>query len=70
MQFEVLEQRATRPLGGSEWRWRLRAANGQIIALGESYANLQDCLHAISLVRKTTILTPIINANTGASVFG
>ena len=35
-----------------QWRWRLRAANNQIIAIsGEGYANKQDCLHGIDLVK-------------------
>lgn len=34
-----------------QWRWRLRAANHEIIANGESYWNKADCLHAISLVK-------------------
>ena len=34
------------------WRWRLRAANNQIIAVsGEGYWNLSDCLAAIKLVK-------------------
>ncbi len=41
------------------WRWRLRAANYQIIASGESYYNKSDCLHAINLVKKTTAYTPV-----------
>lgn len=36
---------------GQYWRWRLRAANHEIIASGEAYWNKQDCLHAISLVK-------------------
>jgi uncharacterized protein YegP (UPF0339 family) len=36
----------------NEWRWRLRAANGRIIAeSGESYRNREDCLAAITLVK-------------------
>lgn len=39
---------------GSEWRWRLKAANGQIIAVsGEGYKNKSDCLHAIELVKSS-----------------
>jgi uncharacterized protein len=35
-----------------QWRWRLVAANGRIIAnSGESYANKQDCIAAIALVK-------------------
>ena len=36
------------------WRWRLKAANHEIIAQGESYYNKTDCLNAISLVKSTT----------------
>lgn len=36
------------------WRWRLLAANNEIIASGESYANKADCLSAISLVKGST----------------
>jgi uncharacterized protein YegP (UPF0339 family) len=36
----------------SQWRWRLKASNGRIIAdSGEGYYNKQDCLSAISLVQ-------------------
>jgi uncharacterized protein YegP (UPF0339 family) len=35
-----------------EWRWRLVAGNGRIIAdSGESYRHKHDCLHGIELVR-------------------
>jgi uncharacterized protein len=34
-----------------QWRWRLVAANHEIIATGESYYNKADCLRAISLVK-------------------
>lgn len=38
-----------------QWRWRLRALNGKIIAVsGEAYHNRTDCLHAIELVREAT----------------
>ena len=37
-----------------EWYWRLRASNGQIIAVGgEGYKNEGDCLHGIELVKKS-----------------
>ncbi|MCH8343700.1 MAG: DUF1508 domain-containing protein [Planctomycetes bacterium] len=36
-----------------EWRWRLRAANNEIIAAGEGYKNKVDCLHAIDLVKSS-----------------
>ena len=35
-----------------EWRWRLKAANGRILAdSGEGYKNLSDCLEAIDRVK-------------------
>ena len=35
-----------------EWRWRLRAANGNIIAVsGEGYANKGDCRDIIDSVK-------------------
>jgi uncharacterized protein YegP (UPF0339 family) len=35
-----------------EWRWRLAAGNGRLIAAsGEGYQQKQDCLHGIELVR-------------------
>lgn len=37
---------------GGEWRWRLVAGNGRIIAeSGEGYHHKQDCLHGIELVK-------------------
>ena len=42
-----------------EYRWRLRAGNHKIIAHGEGYANLQDCLHCIDLVRDLGDKTPV-----------
>ena len=42
------------------WRWRLVAANNRIIANSDvAYHNKQDCLHSISLIKKSTI-APII----------
>lgn len=34
---------------GGQWRWRLKAANHEIISSGESYWNESDCDHAIAL---------------------
>lgn len=34
---------------GGQWRWRLRAANHEIISSGEAYVYERDCDHAISL---------------------
>lgn len=43
-----------------EWRWRLRAANNEIIASGEGYTSKQSCAHAIGLIRSTNASTPIV----------
>jgi uncharacterized protein len=38
----------------NQWRWRLRAANREIIAeSGEAYINRADCLAAIDLVKRS-----------------
>ena len=36
-----------------EWRWRLRAKNGAVVAeSGEGYLRREDCEHGIGLVRQ------------------
>lgn len=40
-------------LQGSEWRWRLKGGNNEIVASGEGYHNKADCLHAIALVKNS-----------------
>jgi len=38
-----------------EWRWRLKAANGKIIAdSGEGYTSKQGCRNALALIKGTT----------------
>lgn len=47
----------------SQWRWRLLAANGNIIATsGESYHNLADMLKAVRSVKESAE-APIVNVN-------
>jgi uncharacterized protein YegP (UPF0339 family) len=41
-----------------QWRWRLKAANHQILASGEAYVNKADCLHAVDLLKQTNAGTP------------
>lgn len=36
-----------------QYRWRLKAGNGEIIAQGEAYHNRQDCIDAVNLVMGT-----------------
>ena len=38
----------------SNWYWRLKAANGEIIAHGEGYTTKQNCLDAIKLVKASS----------------
>lgn len=45
--FEIYED------AGGKWRWRLKAANGSIIAdSGQGYARKEDCDAGIALVIK------------------
>ena len=37
-----------------EYRWRLKAANHEIIAQGQGYTSKQNCQHAVDLVKSTT----------------
>ena len=37
-----------------DWRWRLRATNGNIIASGEGYANKGDCRDIIDSVKASS----------------
>lgn len=50
MKFELYARRGL--MRRKQWRWRLRAGNGRIIAVsGEGYNNKVDALHAIELIR-------------------
>lgn len=42
-----------------EWRWRLRAKNGEIIASGEGYKTRAAARRAITLVKRTNEGTPV-----------
>lgn len=41
----------------TEWRWRLRGDNGEIIVGGLGYKNQADCRYAVALVQSTSMLT-------------
>lgn len=46
MRFELYRDHA------GEWRWRLRASNGNVVAdSAEGYARREDCEHGISTVK-------------------
>jgi uncharacterized protein YegP (UPF0339 family) len=46
-----------------QWRWRLKASNGEIIASGESYVNKQDCVNVVNLVMNTTNKTEFVEVS-------
>ena len=52
--FEVYKDKA------GEFRFRLKATNGQIIAVGESYKALASCLNGIESVRKNAAENKIV----------
>ena len=43
-----------------EYRFRLKATNGQIIAVGESYKAKASCLNGIESIRKNAPEAPIV----------
>ena len=52
--FEVYVDKA------GEYRFRLKATNGQIIAVGESYKALSSCLNGIESVRRNAAENKIV----------
>ena len=52
--FEVYVDKA------GEFRFRLKATNGQIIAVGESYKALSSCLNGIDSVRRNAAENKIV----------
>lgn len=53
MRFQIYRTRT------KQYRWRLRAANGEIIAHGESYKRKADCLNAMRLMQAVNADTEI-----------
>ena len=51
--FEIYKDKA------SEFRFRLKAKNGQIIATGEGYTTMKACKNGISSIRKNSVDAPI-----------
>ena len=45
-----------------EFRFRLKASNGQIIAVGEGYKAKKSCLNGIESIRKNAPEAPIVDA--------
>ena len=57
MHFEIYSTK--KPFTRKQWRWRLRAKNGRVIAHGESYYNREDCFAAVALVQDADLRTPV-----------
>ena len=45
-----------------EWRWRLKASNGQIIASGQGYATERSCRDGIESVKKHAAAAEVVEA--------
>lgn len=58
MQFELYQVK--NGTQATQWRWRLRAGNGKIIASGESYFNRSDAVGAVHSIMDTNRETPFI----------
>ncbi len=54
MKFEMYKD----PSG--QYRWRLKAGNGEIIASGEAYRHRDDCIRAVYLVMDTNRNTAFV----------
>ena len=54
--FEVYQDKA------GEFRFRLKAKNGQIIATSESYKAVKSCLNGVASVKKNAVDSEIVDA--------
>ena len=52
--FEVYADKA------GEYRFRLKATNGQVIAVSEGYTTLANCLNGVESVKKNAVDAPIV----------
>ncbi|MBQ8974797.1 MAG: YegP family protein [Oscillospiraceae bacterium] len=43
-----------------EFRFRLKATNGQIIAVSEGYTTMKNCLNGVDSVRKNAVDAPVV----------
>ena len=44
----------------SKCRWRLKAANGEVIATGEAYESMSSCKNGIASVKKNAPIAEIV----------
>ena len=54
--FEVYTDKA------GEFRFRLKATNGQIIAVSEGYKAIASCMNGIESVKKNAVDAPVVEA--------
>ena len=54
--FEVYADKA------GEFRFRLKATNGQVIAVSEGYKAMASCLNGIESVKKNAVDAPVVKA--------
>lgn len=47
--FEIYSDKST---PDREFRWRFRAANGEVVADGEGYTTKANCRHAIEVLQR------------------
>ena len=47
-----------------KFRFRLKAANGEIIAISESYTSKEGCVNGIESVKKNAPIAEIVEAKT------
>ncbi len=52
--FEIYKDNA------GEFRFRLKAANGQIIAVSEGYTTMKACVNGVNSVKKNAVDAPIV----------
>ncbi len=54
MKYEIYQDKR------GEWRWRLKAANGRILAVSsEGYKNLADCESCVVMVKMGSRTAPV-----------
>lgn len=53
--FEVYTDKA------GKYRFRLKASNGQVIAVGEAYESKASCLNGIESIKKNAADAPVVD---------
>jgi uncharacterized protein len=61
--FEIYQGRA------NQYRFRFKASNGEIVAVGEGYTTKQSCQHAIQLLKAEAATASIYDLTTVAAAY-